>query len=447
MKCFVGMTASATSTDGSNGRIERLPCQRHLFSLPDDGSVYLNCASRSPMLKEVELIGHKAVSQKNEPWRISDDGVHERVRTLFARLLDVESDNVALTPSTSYAISMAARNILDGGLIKAGDSVLVLENQMSSNVYPWQWLCRKAGARLSAVVCPLDGLWTGAVETQISEIEASGSHVAVIAVPNFLWTDGSGPLDLARIGARCHARHGDSDKRRRTQLVVDATQSLGAVPLDVRKCHIDWLACSVHKWLFGPYGLSLVYASDEWCRDSRSEPLVFDEHNRDGADGDKVLPFDISAPGYSEAFQPGARRFDAGGRPNPILLPMVEAALTQILQWRPERIMATVLPLVQRVVAGAKSLGLTVPQYHAPHIVGVGAGLEVVGEVARSEWSEDASAHLKKRGIFVSSRVGVLRVAPNVYNTSGDVDALIEGLRDFLSSRSPDRTAAPSAAL
>merc|ERR1719424_376760 len=153
-----------------------LPCQRHLFALPPD-ALYLSCAARSPLPLEVEAVGHRAVSQKLEPWKISDDGIQERVRALFAELLGASADNVALTPSTSYALSQVAHNLLRLRCIRAGEAVIILENQMSSNVYPWQRLCREAGARLVVVPTPLDGLWTEAVEAAVRRERAGGSRV------------------------------------------------------------------------------------------------------------------------------------------------------------------------------------------------------------------------------------------------------------------------------
>ncbi|CAJ1335534.1 unnamed protein product, partial [Effrenium voratum] len=136
---------------------ETLPCQRHLFSLPQ-GVIYLNCASRSPMLSSVEKLGHEAVSLKNHPWRIGgDDAADREVRSLFAELIGCRPRDVALTPSTSYAITQVALNIKKLGRIGAGDAVIILQNQMSSNVYAWQSLCKETSARLVAVPCPRKG--------------------------------------------------------------------------------------------------------------------------------------------------------------------------------------------------------------------------------------------------------------------------------------------------
>lgn len=400
-----------------------LQCQKHLFSLPP-GVIYLNCASRSPMLRSVEEIGHQAVSLKKHPWRISDNGIPDKVRAQFAELIGVKAAEVALTPSTSYAISQVAHNILKLGRIEAGDVVIILQNQMSSNVYAWQRLCRESSAKLVAIRGDDSG-WDEALERCIRQESSAGQRVAVCAVPHFLWTDGSGPVDFARLRKVLD----ELSPTKRSCLVVDATQSLGVVPIAVKSAGIDWLACSVHKWLFGPYGMSLVYAAEEWSSNPMTEPIVQDEHNRLGADGDICLPFEMSPVGYSEDFQDGAKKFDAGGRLNPILLPMVSRALQQVLDWTPERISSRLTQLTQRCVAGAQRLGLVTPRSHAPHLVGLSPPPEVQ---TPSEWADAACSYLKERSIHISSRAGCLRVAPHVYNNEADIDALLAALHGLM---------------
>ncbi|CAE7554191.1 csd [Symbiodinium natans] len=416
------------------------------------------------MLRSVEQLGHEAVSVKNRPWLITDNGTAAQVRALFAQLVAASPDNVALAPSTSYAISQAAHNIWRSGRVRAGDVVLLLQNQMSSNVYAWQRLCRECGARLVAIPEPqheeaverrpkrqrtdasmsILSPWDEALETAI-RLHAQRSRIAVLAVPHFLWTDGSGPINLHRLRSVLD----EVAQGPRTVFVVDATQSLGVVPIHAQSWGIDWLACSVHKWLFGPYGLSLVYVAPEWSQDPATEPIVHDEHNRLGADGDVCLPFDLERPGYSEDFQEGAKKFDAGGRVNPILMPMVAGALKQVLEWHPDRIGATLAGLTARCAEGAIRMGLQVPSSHAPHFLGVGPSAEDVdrelhesGATARGRseaaerWADAAAAYLKQHRIHVSSRAGVLRVAPHVYNTSRDIDEFLRVLASFRHRRS-----------
>jgi hypothetical protein len=225
----------------------------------------------------------------------------------------------------------------------------------------------------------------------------------------------------------------------RTALVVDATQSLGAVPFDLRSSPVDFLAASVHKWLFGAYGLSCLYVAREWWQDERLQPLVEDEHMRSHmANADDEVAFDLKLPGYPVALRDGARRLDGGGRPNPILLPMALDGMELVLRWDPATTSAALAPLTQRIcLRCSQELGLWVPPVHGPHFVGVGPGerdgCKTLEEVA--EWVSAASKRLKQKRIYVTARLKVLRVAPHRYTTFQDVDRFVEELSSFVLDR------------
>ncbi|MGB3682329.1 MAG: aminotransferase class V-fold PLP-dependent enzyme, partial [Rubrobacteraceae bacterium] len=213
-----------------------LPAQRHLFDLPED-ITYLNCAYMSPQLRGVREAGNKALTLKSEPWKVAPRDFFEeseRARDLFARISGGDPDGVAIIPSVSYGIAVAAANLP----VRKGQNVLVLGEQFPSNVYPWRELARGRGAKLVTVPRPKTGDWTAALLDHIDE------DTAVVAAPNCHWTDGS-LVDLIRVGSA--AREAGA------ALVVDATQSLGAHPLDVSEVKPDFLVSAGYKWLLGPY--------------------------------------------------------------------------------------------------------------------------------------------------------------------------------------------------
>jgi selenocysteine lyase/cysteine desulfurase len=119
-------------------------------------------------------------------------------------------------------------------------------------------------------------------------------RVKIVACPPCHWTDG-GKIDLIRIGEKC--------RQFGVLLVVDATQAAGAMPLDVTQIRPAFLCASVHKWLFGPYGVCLLYCDP----DQLNTVATFDlhEHNRAGS-SDDCLPF--GPHGYPTTFKNGARR-------------------------------------------------------------------------------------------------------------------------------------------
>ena len=87
--------------------------QRDLFEIPEEIS-YLNCAYMSPQLRSAREVGERAVARKSRPWEITPADFFEdaeKSRELFARLAGGDADGVALVPSVSYGIAVAAANV------------------------------------------------------------------------------------------------------------------------------------------------------------------------------------------------------------------------------------------------------------------------------------------------------------------------------------------------
>jgi selenocysteine lyase/cysteine desulfurase len=169
----------------------KLGSQRELFEIPEN-IVYLNCAYMSPQIRRAREVGEKAVSRKSRPWELTPEDFFEEaeeVRALFAQLVGGDTGGVAIIPSVSYGISVAAANVS----VREGQKILILEDQFPSNVYAWRVLAEQSGARLVTVSRPEDFDWTSALREEID------ADTAVVAVPNCHWTDGS-LVDLARVG-------------------------------------------------------------------------------------------------------------------------------------------------------------------------------------------------------------------------------------------------------
>mmetsp|Transcript_12820 Transcript_12820/g.31959 ORF Transcript_12820/g.31959 Transcript_12820/m.31959 type:complete len:162 (+) Transcript_12820:777-1262(+) len=155
------------------------------------------------------------------------------------------------------------------------------------------------------------------------------------------------------------------------------------------------------------------------------------------ASADVEVPFDMAVPGYPTELTAAASRADGGGRPNPILLPMIENGLSWVLRLQPARVAATVQPLVTLLRQRCEELGLWVPRATGPHIIGVGPGQRDAcpDQPAVTAWVAAAAAHLKRHKIYVSAKVKVLRVAPHVYNTVEDVEVFVRVLGEFVAGR------------
>jgi selenocysteine lyase/cysteine desulfurase len=373
----------------------KLGSQRELFEIPEN-IVYLNCAYMSPQIRRAREVGEKAVSRKSRPWELTPEDFFEEaeeVRALFAQLVGGDTGGVAIIPSVSYGISVAAANVS----VREGQKILILEDQFPSNVYAWRVLAEQSGARLVTVSRPEDFDWTSALREEID------ADTAVVAVPNCHWTDGS-LVDLARVG--------ESVREAGAALVVDAIQSLGAHPFDVSEIQPDFLVASSYKWLLGPYGIGFMYVGEKYREGS---PIEHNWINRRGSQDFSGLV------AYEDAFQPGARRYDVGERSNFALLPMAVVALQQLIDWEVDNVSETIGALTDLIEEKAGKLGIAaIPKgRRVRHMIGLKLGTEAPDDLAR---------RLTDHNVFVSVRGESVRVAPNLYNTEEDVERFFDVL-------------------
>lgn len=375
--------------------MQAIPSQRHLFEIPDDVT-YLNCAYMSPQLRSVTEAGILGVRRKSTPWEVTAPDFFDEVetaRSLFARLIEGDAEGVAVIPAASYGVATAATNLP----IHDGGRVVVLDEQFPSDLYSWRTAAERAGAEVVTVSRPPTGDWTQATVSAIDQ------RTNIISVPNAHWTDG-GALDLRVVGAAA--------REVGAALVVDATQSLGAVPLSVREVRPDFLIAAAYKWLLGPYSMGFMWVAPEW-RDGR--PLEESWMTRRGSNDFARLV------DYRDEFRDGARRFDVGEASNFALMPAAIAALEQILDWGVERIAMSLRTITDQIAEEAVALGLTAPQRssRSPHMIGLGMP---------GGFPSDLPERLAANRVYVSVRADSIRVSPHLYNDHDDVKRLIEQL-------------------
>jgi len=375
---------------------ELLPCQRHLFEIPREVA-YLNCAYMSPLLRAAREAGERAVARKSRPWEITPPDFFrdaEVLRERFAALLGATADDIAVVPSASYGMAVAAANLP----LRAGQRVILLDEEFPSVIYTWLERARDCGAQAVLLPRPTDDDWTSVV------LEAIDERTAVAALPVCHWTDGA-LLDLERVAARL--------REVGAALTVDATQSLGVMPFDLASVDPDFLAAAAYKWLLGPYTVSFLYVAP---RRQDGRPIEHNWITREGSEDFAGLTR------YQDRYQAGARRYDMGEVSNFALLPVAGAGLAQILDWGIERAYASVSGLAARLAAGAAELGFqAVPaDRRAGHYLGLRAAGGLPPELSR---------RLAAAGVYVSVRGSALRVTPHLYNDQEDVERFFTALR------------------
>jgi selenocysteine lyase/cysteine desulfurase len=260
-------------------------------------------------------------------------------------------------------------------------------------------LARKTGCRVTTVRRSGNTSWTEALEDAIDE------KTAIVAAPQCHWTDGS-KVDLERIGKRVRDVG--------AALVIDASQSLGACPLDLGKVQPDFLVAVGYKWLLGPYGLGYLYVAPKWRECGM--PLEQSWLTRVGSEDFAGLV------DYRDEYRPGARRFDMGEFPQFVLVPMAIAALEQILAWGVSNIQETISTLSRRIAHHARGEEYAVlpPEQRCGHMIGIRHPEGVPSELA---------SLFREARVFVSIRGDSIRIAPHLFNDRNDIERLFEVLR------------------
>lgn len=378
---------------------------RHAFDVPDDVA-YFNTANLAPYLHTVHAAGEAALQRRSRPWLIGSDDWSddvERARALLGDLIGADAEGVAMVPATSYGFAVAARALR----ILRGQRILVLAEEYPSGIYTWRAAAAASGAEVLTVARDPEQSWTEAILGALDE------RVAIVSVPNVHWTNGA-LVDLPLVAARTR----DLGAR----LVVDASQSLGAMPFDVHELQPDFVIAVGYKWLLGPFSVGYMYVADEH-RDA--EPLEQNWISRAGSEDFSRLVE------YRDEYQPGARRFDGGQRTKFELMPMAVAALSQLVEWQVPRIAASLARVTGRIAEGAARYALLAPpaDQRAPHLLGLR-----IPAVLR----ESIEPALSRANCFAAVRGDSLRIAPHLHVTDRDITRLLDALASAVEARARD---------
>jgi selenocysteine lyase/cysteine desulfurase len=370
-----------------------IPCQRHLFDIPA-GVAYFDCAKMSPLSLAAVAAGRRGLERKAHPWDVRAEHFFdesEQVRSLFARLIGAAPDDIAIVPSVSYGMATVMANVP----VAAGQKIVTLAEDFPSGILASRALADRSEARVVTVARPEGGDWSAAI------LEAIDRDTALVVSPHTHWVCGT-LIDVEAIGRRCRSVG--------AALVLDTTQSTGALPLDLAAVDPDYLVATSYKWLLGPYSLGFLYVAP---RHQQGRPLEEAWIVRRNAHDFRSLS------DYEEGFAAGARRFDMGERANFALLPVAGSAIGQLLDWGVGNVAETLGAATAAIEARLTERGVTGQEGRAPHFLSVrfpGGLLEGIEE------------RLAAAGVHVSLRGERMRITPHVYNDEADVERLFSAL-------------------
>ena len=192
-------------------------------------------------------------------------------------------------------------------------------------------------------------------------------------------------------------------------MIIDGTQSVGALPFDVEKIRPDALICAGYKWLMAPYSTGLAYFGSYF---DGGKPIEENWINRFESENFAALV------NYQEEYQAGALRYEVGEHSNFILLPMLHQALKCIESWGVQNIQDYCESITKEAIEKMKLAGFEIEDeaYRSHHLFGIRLPESMDMDVIKKK--------LEKNKVFVSFRGNAIRVSPHIYNTKADMDKL-----------------------
>lgn len=357
-------------------------------------ATYLNHAATGPISREV----HAAMRRQSEIHAFeyvtagqAFEPVYKRCRAAAARLVGSRPERLAFIQNTSHGISLIA----NGQDWRPGDNVIVPEMEFPSNYLPWLALERR-GVELRHLKLR-DGRTTPEGLANIID-----ERTRIVTLSQVQYFNGF-RADLAAL-AEITLGQG-------AMLVVDGTQSVGAVPVDVDAMGIDALVVSSHKWMLGPLGIGFMALSDRMFERTRVSQLGWLSVNDPFAFNREIdLPDD-------------ATRFESGTENSAGIFGLARR-LEEIEAYTLEAIEKRIIRLTDHLVDRARQTGFEI---RSPLEPGSRSGILSIYHPDRANPARIAA--LLERGIHIGFREGALRVSPHYYNSEDEIDILVNALR------------------
>ena len=360
--------------------------------------IYMNHAGVAPLSRRVReaMAGFIEDATVNGAVNAEDWAETAEVcRAAAAQLINADPTEIAFMKNTTQGILIAANGI-DW---QEGDNVVTTAVEFPANVYPWWRLKERYGVQ-TRMVPERDG------RISIEDIAAAiDGRTRALTISHVEFASGF-RNDIQALGELCREHN--------IWFIVDAIQSLGAIEVDVKSCNVDILAADGHKWLLAPEGAAIFY-----CADEKREQLI----NTNIGWASVVNPRDFLD--YDLTQKPDATRFEEGSY-NSVGLYGLNAAIDLLLDIGIPTIETHILELTAGLIAGLEAKGY--------RVITPKKDLERAGIVIfESAQHTPAKVYemLHAENIITAERGSGVRVSPHFYNTTSEVERLLEVLPDL----------------
>jgi cysteine desulfurase/selenocysteine lyase len=364
-------------------------------------TIYLDCAYQGPFPRTTVARLQEAIKLKCHPERLEAPEyfrLPERVRGRLANLVGADPSEIALTNSATQGIGIVAAGL---GLV-AGDEVVIASCNFPANLFTWLHL-RRLGVRVQVLKPAGDRV---RVEDVVGVLTP---RTRVLALDWVGYTSGA-RLDLATFGELVHRQGGI--------FVVDGTQGVGALEIDVRQLPVDVLAVAAYKWLLGPYGTGFVFLRSE-VQDRLELPVVNWMSVEGSEDFDALPTEEFTLPR-------AARIFDVPETSNFLNLNALEASLEFVERAGVRTVTEHCARLLDRLAEGLERKGYRLRDWTDAEQHSTILGFQADSQEATTKLHQK----LRANNVAVSLRHGTIRVSPYLYNTEADIDRLLSVVGD-----------------
>ncbi|MFX0124588.1 MAG: aminotransferase class V-fold PLP-dependent enzyme [Candidatus Hodarchaeota archaeon] len=304
-------------------------------------------------------------------------------------------EEIAFTYNTSYGLAAIAEAIK----WEKGDKIVINDLEYTSNSYTYQVLAKKFDLLLEVIknekgVLPIEFF-----------NQAIDQRTRLVAISHVQFSNGF-RIDLSELAKICHEKE--------AHLMVDAIQSLGAIPVDVQKQDVDYMASGGYKWLLGPLGTGFIYIKRELAE------LLYPSFVGSMSD---INPLDLSHHPHSPAR--GARRFQASLGPHTHLLAKAvefldNVGIENIFTW-----IMKLTDLIIEFVEEESKYQMNTPTENKHQRSGIvnftcPNGEKMIDQLRKLSFP-----------IVISYRQGGLRLSPHCYNNEGEIQTCIETIKSL----------------
>lgn len=357
--------------------------------------VFLNAASLAPIPESARNVMGELAQEIAMTAYLGYEKWKTRVaetRKLAAGLIGGGEDEVAFVRNTADGVSLVA----SGFPFAEGDEVVINDLEFPSNVYPWLNL------RSKGVTVKIAKSVDGRITPDMIAREVT-PKTKIVAISTAQYATGY-RADLAALGQMA--------KDRGFLFFVDAIQSLGALPMDVRKYGVDFLSCGGHKWLCAPEGIGVFYCARERLDLLRLTRVGWNTVND---------PYNFGNIDFTP--KPTAGRFEEGTA-NILGVYGLYESLKTIMSFGIGRNEAQILSLTGQLADGLRSRGYAIV---SPMGEGERSGILIFTAKDKEE-NKQIVKRLNEAGVMVMERGGGIRVAPHFFNTTEDIRRLVAEL-------------------